>query len=76
MTDPYCEQRGCDRPELLAENRALEEEIARLREALGVLEKTPRRANTLELAWESVADMQREARRALQQSGDVAGGEG
>jgi predicted nuclease with TOPRIM domain len=30
MNDQYCEQRGCDRQELLAENRALEEENARL----------------------------------------------
>jgi predicted nucleic acid-binding Zn-ribbon protein len=63
-----------DAVDLLNERIAgLEAEIARLREALGVLAKTPRMANTLEIAWESVADMQREARRALQQSGDTAG---
>lgn len=34
MSDPYCEHRGCDRDELLAENRKLEAENQRLLSAL------------------------------------------
>jgi hypothetical protein len=79
-----CETAACIIQDLEAEKAELEniqaayvqstvywrDQANKLREALTLLATTPRRANTLELAWESVVDMQREAVRALQENSD------